>query len=78
MNNDSMRFVVYMVHKCANQWGMSPSRVYQKLMEAGCIEKYLVPFYDVLRTESSKFILEDIEQYLEKRGIAIEGVENGR
>jgi hypothetical protein len=47
-------------------------------MEAGCIEKYLVPFYDVLRTESSKFILEDIEQYLEKRGIAIEGVENGR
>ena len=66
-----MRFVVYMIHKCANTWGLSPSRVYQMLNESGCIQKYLVPYYDVLHTQSSGYVLEDIQQYLKNKGISI-------
>ena len=71
MNRDSMAFVVYMIHRCANQWGLYPAAVYRKLKGSGCIEAYLVPHYDVLHTQSSAYVLEDIEQYLKNRGIAV-------
>ena len=71
MNRDSMVFVVYMIHRCANQWGLSPAMVYKKLKESGCIESYLVTHYGVLHTQSSTYVLEDIEQYLKNRGIAV-------
>jgi len=71
MNKDSMAFVVYMIHRCANQWGLSPAAVYRKLKESGCIQSYLVPCYDVLHTQSSDYVLNDIELYLRNRGIAV-------
>ena len=71
MNKDSMSFVVYMIHRCANQWGLSPAAVYRKLKESGCIEDYLVEYYDVLHTQSSAYVLNDIEQYLRNRGIVV-------
>ena len=71
MNKSSLSFVVYMIHRCANQWKLSPSKVYQMLDESGCIESYLVPHYEVLHTQSSKYVLEDIQQYLQQRGIAV-------
>ena len=71
MNKDSLAFVVYMIHRCANQWGLSPAKVYRMLDESGCIQTYLVPHYDVLHTQSSGYVLEDIQQYLQKRGVAV-------
>ena len=71
MNKDSMAFVVYMIHRCANRWNTSPSTVYRMLKESGCIETYLVPHYCVLHTQSSAYVLDDIEQYLKNRGIAV-------
>ena len=71
MNKESLSFVVYMIHCCANQWKMSPSKVYQMLETTGCIQTYLVPHYDVLHTQSSGYVLEDIQQFLQKRGVAV-------
>ena len=71
MNKESLSFVVYMIHRCANQWKMSPSKVYQMLETTGCIQTYLVPHYDVLHTQSSEYVLEDIQQFLQKRGVAV-------
>ena len=71
VSRDSMAFVVYMIHCCARQWNLTPAKVYQKLDESGCIGSYLVPHYEVLHTQSSRYILEDIRQYLERRGYAI-------
>lgn len=71
MNKNSLSFVIYMIHRCANQWGLPPSKVYQMLEESGCIQSYLVPHYDVLHTQSSRYVMDDIQQYLQKRGIAV-------
>ena len=71
MNRNSMAFVVYMIHRCANRWGLAPAAVDRKVKESGCIETYLVPHYDVLHTQSSDYVLDDIELYLKNRGIAI-------
>ena len=69
MDKESMAFVVYMIHRCANQWDEPPATVYQKLKESGCIDSYLVPYYDVLHTQSSAYVLADIEKYLAGRGL---------
>ena len=71
MNKESFSFVVYIIHACANKWDMLPSKVYQKLQNAECIDRYLVPHYDILHTQGTDYIVDDIEKYLEVRGIAI-------
>ena len=71
MNKESFSFVVYMIHACANKWDMLPSIVYQKLQSVGCIDHYLVPHYEILHTQGTDFVVNDIEEYLEVRGITI-------
>ena len=71
MSRESMAFVIYMIHQCANHWSLTPSEVYRKLEESGCIRSYLVPHYQVLHTQSSGYVLHDIQQFLQNRGIAL-------
>ena len=71
MNKESFSFVVYMIHACADKWNMLPSEVYRKLQSAGCIDSYLVPHYDILHTQGTGYIVEDIREYLKARGVAI-------
>ena len=68
MSQDSMEFVVYMIHACANKWNLSPKQVYHKLQETGCIDEYLVPNYDILHTQGSGYLVDDIKEYLRIRG----------
>ena len=64
-------FVIYIIHACASKWNKLPSDVYKILESKECIEKFLVSNYDVLHTQSTAFIVEDIEEYLNNRGISI-------
>ena len=71
MDRDTFSFVIYMIHKCADQWNISPAQAYEKLNQSGCISQYLVPHYEVLHTLDSGYVVEDIRQYLTQRGIAV-------
>ncbi|MCF0221721.1 MAG: DUF3791 domain-containing protein [Fibrobacter sp.] len=68
MNKESFEFTIYMIHACANKWGEQPSDVYRKLNESSCIKEFLVPFFDVLHTQSSDYVVNDIENYLRNHG----------
>lgn len=68
MNRDSFAFVIYMIHACADKWNMLPSEVYRKLQSVGCIDQYLVPHYEILHTQGTGYVVEDIREYLEIRG----------
>ena len=69
MNNDTFEFVVYTIHQCADKWHMTPAEAYQKIKKSGCLSNYLVPLYDILHTQSSDFVVADIEEYMENRGL---------
>ena len=71
MDQDTFDFTIYMIHACANKWAQSPAAVYKKMQTAHCIDKYLVPHYDVLHTQSTSFVVGDIEKYLGIEGDAI-------
>ena len=71
MNKDSFSFVIYMIHACADAWNKRPSKVYKILQSTGCIGGFLVPNYDILHTQSTAYIIEDIQEYLRVRGTFI-------
>ncbi len=67
MNKESFSFVIYMIHACADKWGILPSMVYRRLKDTGCIGSYLVPHYEILHTQGTGYIVNDIENYLKVR-----------
>ena len=67
MDKAVFEFIIYMIHACSDKWGLSPSNVYKRLQKSDCIERFLIPHYEVLHTQSTKYIVEDIEKYLEVR-----------
>ncbi|MCF0216895.1 MAG: DUF3791 domain-containing protein [Fibrobacteraceae bacterium] len=71
MNKESFEFTIYMIHACANKWNKLPSEVFKKLNESACIKNLLVPFFDILHTQSTEYVVNDIESYLQRQGVAI-------
>lgn len=71
MDENSFSFVVYMIHACANRWNVAPSRVYQALKKSGCLDRYLIPCYDILHTQSTDYVVQDIEEYLAEREVSV-------
>ena len=71
MSKDTFEFVIYMLHACADKWSQLPSVVYKKLKDSDCINKFLVPYYDILHTQGTALVVGDIEDYLIARGISV-------
>ena len=70
MDENKFSFVVYMIHACADRWNVAHSKVYQALKKSRCLDLYLVPNYDILHTQSTNYVVQDIEEYLNERGIS--------
>lgn len=68
MNRETSEFVIYIINEISNLTNRPTSEVYQILSQTDCIQKYLVPFYDVLHTLSSQNVVEDVLEYVRKRG----------
>ena len=71
MSKDVFSFVIYMIHELADSWNKLPSQVFCILKESGCIDNYLIPYFDVLHTLGSQYLVHDITEYVEKRGVSI-------
>lgn len=71
MDKNTFSFVIYMIHECANMWKQNPSVVYKNMKDTDCIMGFLVPNYEVLHTQSTRYIVEDIKEYLTVRGVSI-------
>ena len=68
MNEDSFAFTIFMIHELAESWKKLPCDVFHILKSSGCIDNYLVPYYDVLHTLGSQYLVEDIGRYVQQRG----------
>ncbi len=71
MNSESLSFVVFLIHACAAKWNKLSREVCDIFQRSSCIIDYLVPYYDVLHTQGEKYLVDDIESYLLKRGIQV-------
>ncbi len=71
MTHDVFSFVIYIIHACANRWNSTPAKVYREMKETGCIDQFLVPHYEILHTQSSDYVVDDVHEYLKLRGVAV-------
>ncbi len=68
MNKDVLEFVTYCISKLSQQLGMSQKEVYNRLNRSGILYGYMVPSYDVLHTFGSRYLMNDLIDYMKEKG----------
>ncbi|MBP5789486.1 MAG: DUF3791 domain-containing protein [Neisseriaceae bacterium] len=71
MNKETLSFSLFIIHAMANRFNISPVAVYHKLKSTACLEKYIIPYYDILHTQGEDYLIQDIENYLKNRGVLL-------
>ena len=64
-----LNFVIFCVGSVADTLKMSARDVYSKMSDGGIISDYSVPCYDVLHTFSREYIVEDLVDLMNKKGV---------
>ena len=69
MDKNTLEFVTYCIGKLALQLKMSQQKVYILLKDSGILDDYMVPSYDVLHTFGSRYLMEDLIDYMKEKGV---------
>lgn len=69
MNSKSLFFTIFCIDNVALYLGKNTKEVYHAMQDAGIIDDYIVPCYDVLHTFSKEYIVEDLVSYMRKKGV---------
>lgn len=69
MDKNTLEFVTWLISKLADWLGLSQNEVYRRLKESGILYDYIVPSYDVLHTFGSRYLLDDITDFMKKKGV---------
>lgn len=71
MDNKTLEFVTYCISKLAQVLKLSQREVYRRLKESGILDDYIIPSYDVLHTFSSRYLVEDLTDYMREKGVIV-------
>ncbi|MBR6245059.1 DUF3791 domain-containing protein [bacterium] len=69
MDKKTLEFVTYCIVKLSAILNLSQQEVYMKLKNSGILYGYIVPSYDVLHTFSSRYLMEDLTDYMREKGV---------
>lgn len=69
MDKNTLEFVTYCISKLAQQLKLSQKEVYNKLNSSGILYGYIVPSYNVLHTFSSRYLMNDLIDYMQEKGV---------
>ena len=71
MNKNILEFVKFAIGSVAERLQKSPAEVYRLFKQAGIIDMYLIPAYDVLHTFSRQYLTDDLLDYMKERGLKL-------
>lgn len=69
MDKKTLEFVTYCISKLAQHLKLSQREIYDRLKRSGILYEYIVPSYDVLHTFSSRYLLQDLTDYMREKGV---------
>lgn len=69
MDTKTLEFVTYCICKLSQVLKISQREVYRRLKLSGILYGYIVPSYDVLHTFSSRYLVEDLLDYMREKGV---------
>ena len=69
MDKKVLEFVTYCIGRLSLQLKLSQQEVYKRLKSSGILYGYIIPSYDVLHTFSSRYLMEDLTEYMREKGV---------
>ena len=69
MDKKTLEFVTFCIGKLSVLLKLPQQDVYKRLKDSGILYGYIIPSYDVLHTFSSKYLMEDLTDYMREKGV---------
>jgi len=69
MDKNVLEFVTYCISKLSEYLNIPQREVFRRLYQSGILYNYIVPSYDVLHTFSSRYLMEDITDFMREEGV---------
>ena len=69
MDKKTLEFVTFCISKLSVMLKLPQKEIYRRLKKSGILYEYIVPSYDVLHTFSSRYLMEDIIDYMREKGV---------
>lgn len=71
-NFNELEFAVFCIENVAAKLGVGAERVYQAFTEkSDILNGYIVPEYEVLHTQSLEYIVDDLLDVMQERGVEV-------
>jgi len=66
-----LTFSIFLIHKLSQVWEKPPTIVYDILNTTNIMDDYVLKCYDVLHSQGTKALVEDITEYVKEKGVTI-------
>ncbi len=64
-------FVVFLINRLARAWGKTTPDTYDILERSGVLGEYILPNWEVLHSEGTEALLQDVTECVRMRGVAL-------
>lgn len=69
MDRKTLEFTTYCISKLSQVLKLPQREVYRRLKDSGILYGYIVPSYDVLHTFGSRYLMDDLIEYMKEKGV---------
>ena len=69
MDNKTLEFVTYCIGQLSLLLKLPQREIYKRLKKSGILYGYIVASYDVLHTFGSRYLMEDLTEYMKEKGV---------
>ena len=69
MDKKTLEFVTFCISKLSILLNLPQKEIYSRLKSSGILYGYIVPSYDVLHTFSSRYLMDDLTEYMKEKGV---------
>lgn len=69
MDRKTLEFTTYCISKLSQVLKLPQREVYRRLKDSGILYDYIVPSYDVLHTFGSRYLMDDLIEYMKEKGV---------
>lgn len=72
MNEKILEFIIFCVESLSERLNISAKEIYKILRkDTNILDKYIIPCYEPLHSQSKKYIVDDLIAVLKERGVNI-------
>lgn len=69
MDKNILEFITFAIGSVAERLQKSPSEIYKIFKQSNVIAGYLIPAYDVLHTFGRQYLVDDLLDFMQEKGV---------